>query len=240
MSSLGALSATSVSSIGISTRGFRQVPQDELPKGAADPAAAKESLSTSSGEPSSTNDEVGTAAADALTAEEEQLVEALKKRDAEVRRHEAAHVAAGGPYVRGAPSYTFQTGPDGRRYAIGGEVQIDTSPVPGDPEATIQKALAIRRSALSPAEPSSADRAVAAAAAQLEAEARIELARAQFENLDPSTSSQDAAEPTAESEATSTVAYGATQSPQAEQTLGAYLRNATFGRSRSTQIDSVV
>ena len=57
------------------------------------------------------------------------LVRELQQSDAEVRRHEAAHAAAGGEFA-GAPTFTYQTGPDGKRYAVGGEVSIDTSPVP--------------------------------------------------------------------------------------------------------------
>lgn len=98
-----------------------------------------------------------------LTPEEETVVKDLKARDAEVRRHEQAHAAVGGQYA-GSPSYTFQTGPDGNRYAIGGEVAIDVSTIPGDPEATIQKMEQVKAAALAPAEPSAADRSVAALA----------------------------------------------------------------------------
>lgn len=68
-------------------------------------------------------------------------------------------------------------GPDGRQYATGGEVSIDVSPVAGDPQATIDKAEKIRRAALAPAEPSQADRAVAARATAMANEARIEMQR---------------------------------------------------------------
>jgi hypothetical protein len=110
-----------------------------------------------------------------LTEEEQKLVRELQARDREVRAHEAAHAAAGGQYA-GAPQYTYQRGPDGRQYAIGGSVSIDTSPVQGDPEATLQKAQQIRRAAFAPAEPSAQDRAVAASAAALERQARAEIA----------------------------------------------------------------
>jgi len=64
----------------------------------------------------------------------------LKARDQEVRAHEQAHLsAAGGIAVSGA-RFTFVTGPDGQRYATGGEVNIDVSEVAGDPEATLRKA----------------------------------------------------------------------------------------------------
>ncbi len=105
------------------------------------------------------------------------LLAALRQRDKEVRAHEAAHVAAGGPYVRGGPAYQYTRGPDGRMYAVGGEVQIDTAPVPGDPEATVAKMQAVRRAALAPARPSAQDRAVAAKAAQIEMRARMERAQ---------------------------------------------------------------
>jgi hypothetical protein len=107
-----------------------------------------------------------------LSDEERQLLKELRARDAEVRAHEQAHLAAAGPYANGAPTFEFQTGPDGRQYAVGGEVSIDSSPVPGDPEATVRKAQTIKRAALAPSDPSAQDRQVAAQAAQLEAQAR--------------------------------------------------------------------
>lgn len=115
-----------------------------------------------------------------LSPEEQQEVEELKRRDQEVRTHEHAHVAAGGQHVRGGISYEYQTGPDGKRYAVGGEVSIDTSPE-SDPEDTIRKAQTIRQAALAPAEPSAQDRRAASAAAQMEMKARQEMAQAELD-----------------------------------------------------------
>ena len=115
-----------------------------------------------------------------LSKEERAMVAKLEARDREVRAHEMAHIAAGGGIVRGGPSYTFQTGPDGKRYAIGGEVQIDTSPGK-TPQETLEKAQKIRAAALAPAQPSSTDLAVAADAAQMAAEAQQEIARQKAE-----------------------------------------------------------
>ena len=112
-----------------------------------------------------------------LTLEEQQQVEELQARDREVRIHEMAHVVAGGAYVTSGPSYTYQTGPDGKGYAIGGSVGIDTSPIDGNPEATIQKMQVVAAAALAPAQPSGQDLKVAAAARQAEAKAKAELAR---------------------------------------------------------------
>jgi len=110
-----------------------------------------------------------------LNAEEKRELEQLKARDREVRAHEAAHKAAAGSLARGGAQFEFESGPDGRRYAVGGEVSIDTSKVSGDPQATISKAHTIRRAANAPAQPSGQDRAVATQANRMEAEARQEL-----------------------------------------------------------------
>ncbi|WP_394561325.1 putative metalloprotease CJM1_0395 family protein [Aquipseudomonas alcaligenes] len=100
----------------------------------------------------------------------------LASRDREVRAHEQAHAAIGGAHA-GAPTYTFKRGPDGKSYAIGGEVSIDTSPVPNDPEATLRKMELVQRAALAPAEPSAQDRSVAAQASAQATLARAELAQ---------------------------------------------------------------
>lgn len=112
-----------------------------------------------------------------LTEEEQAIVRDLQQRDREVRAHEQAHATVGGPYA-GSPTYTFQRGPDGRQYAIGGEVQIDSSPEQ-DPEATIRKLEIVIRAALAPAEPSAQDRQVAQQAAQGIIQARSELRQEQ-------------------------------------------------------------
>lgn len=105
-------------------------------------------------------------------AQLKQLTE-LKARDREVRAHEAAHQSVGGQYA-GSISYVYERGPDGAQYAVGGEVSIDTSPVRGDPQATIDKMRVVRAAALAPAEPSAQDRAVAAEAMQLMLQAQAE------------------------------------------------------------------
>ncbi len=55
-----------------------------------------------------------------LTEDERRILNQLKARDAEVRAHEAAHLAAAGPHANGAPTFEYETGPDGRQYATGG------------------------------------------------------------------------------------------------------------------------
>lgn len=109
-----------------------------------------------------------------LGEEEKHQVDKLKKTDQKVRAHEKAHMAAGSGLVMGGAGYEFERGPDGKMYAVGGEVKIDTSKE-RDPQATIRKMQKVRRAALAPAQPSGQDRSVAAQASQIEAEARIEL-----------------------------------------------------------------
>ncbi|WP_449284921.1 putative metalloprotease CJM1_0395 family protein [Marinobacter sp. PE14] len=110
-----------------------------------------------------------------LSEQELKQLTELKARDREVRAHEAAHQAVGGQYA-GAMSFTYQRGPDGAQYAVGGEVSIDLSPVQGDPQATIEKMRIVRSAAMAPAEPSGQDRAVAAQAMQIMLQAQSELA----------------------------------------------------------------
>ena len=119
---------------------------------------------------------------DAASAE---MITKLEARNRDVLAHEVTHMAAAGGYIKGGASYTYQIGPDGKPYAIGGEVSIDMSPVPGDPRATITKMMAIRAAALSPTDPSGQDMSVAAAAAQIEALARAQLNQATIETPAP-------------------------------------------------------
>jgi hypothetical protein len=108
----------------------------------------------------------------------------LKATDQKVRAHEMAHIAAGAGVVTGGATFSYTRGPDGNLYAVGGEVQIDSSEVPGDPEATIRKAEAIQRAALAPADPSAQDRAVAARAAMIASQARMELQKQEMSQPD--------------------------------------------------------
>ena len=101
-------------------------------------------------------------------------IQQLAKRDREVRAHEQAHSSVGGAFA-GSPSYQYQRGANGVSYAVGGHVSIDVSSVAGDPAATLQKMMTVRRAALAPQSPSSQDRAVAAKASQKAADARMEL-----------------------------------------------------------------
>ncbi len=110
-----------------------------------------------------------------LTEQEQQQVEELKHRDSEVKAHEQAHLSAAGGLARGGASFDYETGPDGKRYAVGGEVNIDTSRASDDPQANLRKAQQIRRAATAPADPSAQDRSVASEASRMEAQARVEL-----------------------------------------------------------------
>jgi|WetSurMetagenome_2_1015567.scaffolds.fasta_scaffold37302_4 hypothetical protein len=109
---------------------------------------------------------------------ERDAVQQLESQDREVRATQQAHAAAAAG-VGSVPTYSYRVGPDGRLYAVSGEVRIDTTPVPGDPEATLRKARQIEEAAFTPGDPSPEDRRAAAMAAALAARARQELARQQ-------------------------------------------------------------
>ncbi|KIA82176.1 hypothetical protein QR66_00935 [Chromobacterium piscinae] len=127
-------------------------------------------------------------------AQQKEVTE-LKARDTDVRRHEAAHQAAGGS-LAGAASFTYEQGPDGKQYAIGGEVPIQLSRG-STPQQTIQNAETVRAAALAPADPSGQDRAVAAEAAQVEQQARQQQLTQQGGNakLSPLEKAQKASAP---------------------------------------------
>lgn len=110
-----------------------------------------------------------------LSAEAQSKVSQLSQTDQKVRAHEQVHMAAGGELIRGGPSYSYQKGPDGKMYAIGGDVSIDVSPGK-TPIETISLAQRIRSAALAPVDPSSQDRQVAAEASDMESNANRELA----------------------------------------------------------------
>ena len=135
---------------------------------------ARRGLIGSKAERSETDTQTG------LTEAEKEVVDKLRARDVEVRRHEEAHARVGGQYA-GQPSYSYQTGPDGKRYAIGGEVPIDVAPVPDDPKATIEKMIVVKAAALAPAEPSTADWRIATLAEAQRLQAQADLAKDRME-----------------------------------------------------------
>lgn len=106
----------------------------------------------------------------------------LKSRDQEVRSHEQAHLSAAGRYAAGGASFSYQKGPDGNKYAVGGEVPIDISPEK-TPEETVRKMQVVKKAALAPANPSAADRQIAAQAGMAEARARQEMLKEDQQQL---------------------------------------------------------
>lgn len=130
--------------------------------------------STNKPQPSNVDTQIG------LTAAQLSIIEKLQSRDHQVRAHEMAHVSAGGQYVTSGVNFSYQKGPDGIMYAIGGEVGIDLSPIANNPQATISKMMVVRNAALAPSDPSSQDRAVAGAASRTMSSAQAELLQAQI------------------------------------------------------------
>lgn len=159
----------------ISPKVSEQASQDTVTRPGRSRESDADGASKSSTAPSLVQDEQTPPDAEQAQRQVEQVVMQLKMRDQEVRAHEQAHLAAAGAYARGGISYDYQTGPDGRKYAVGGSVGIDTSPVKGDPQATMQKAMIVQRAALAPAQPSPQDMRVAAQAAQMMMQAQSEI-----------------------------------------------------------------
>lgn len=137
-----------------------QAGQGELADNGEDPSAGRENAESRQQEQQQQADEA--------------KIQELKARDQEVRAHEQAHASVGGQYA-GSPQYEFESGPDSRQYAVGGEVSIDISEE-STPERTLQKMQQVQRAALAPAEPSPADLRVAQEAAKKANEARADIA----------------------------------------------------------------
>ncbi|WP_057829987.1 putative metalloprotease CJM1_0395 family protein [Colwellia sp. TT2012] len=148
-------------------QGEQSSPQDAEHK-QEEHANANNSAKDSDAENDKDNDSTKQALAD------EKLISQLQQRDKEVKAHELAHATTGGA-VTGTPSYTFEVGPDGKQYAVGGEVSVDLSSVVGDPQATITKMQKVHSAALAPANPSTQDTRVAASATQKILVAQSEL-----------------------------------------------------------------
>ena len=110
-----------------------------------------------------------------LSPQQEEQVKELQSRDAEVKAHEAAHQSAAGG-LAGAASYTYQQGPDGKMYAIGGEVPISI-PSSASPKEALANARKVQAAATAPGEPSSQDMAVASSAAMMQVKAEQQLAQ---------------------------------------------------------------
>lgn len=157
-----------------STEGQGKPPPPSGDGGGASPTQAEGAESDAGAQEASSDEDADSPYE--LTEEEEEVVEELQERDAEVRAHENAHASAGGQYA-GAPTYSYTTGPDGKQYATGGAVSIDTSTVSGDPQATVTKMATVIRAALAPAEPSAQDRNVAQDAQRKMAAAQVDLAK---------------------------------------------------------------
>ena len=123
--------------------------------------------------------------ANELSKDEERLVKDLASRDSEVKAHEAAHQSAGGG-MTGAASYSYQQGPDGKMYAIGGEVSI-SSPKGSTPEETIKNARQVVASAMAAGSPSPQHFAVASSARVMEIQAQQQKTKELQEQRDAQT-----------------------------------------------------
>jgi len=171
-----------------------------------------------------------------LTEQDLQIVEELKSRDREVRAHEQAHKSIGGQYA-GAISLSYQSGPDGQRYAVGGEVPIDVSPIPGDPQATIVKMTIVKAAATAPAQPSTQDIMVAAEAGRIQMEAQTELLQKNNEDLQAKTSSEASDD---ESESAAKEVEASTSGKSTQTQLGTFQLISSMSSEIETKVDILI
>lgn len=195
-------------------------PEDERPENKPQAAAT------------SSNSQSGSSALE-LSDQEMRIVEGLKARDREVRAHEQAHKSVGGQYA-GAISLSYQSGPDGRRYAVGGEVPIDVSPISGDPQATIAKMTIVKAAATAPAQPSTQDIMVAAEAGRIQMEAQNELLQENSEVVKASAPNGEAGN---DSKAAKKEADANDTTVASQAQLGTFQRISSMASEVETKVD---
>ena len=176
MAGLGVSLNSSLLTIGISSAKGVETPmlRDQI-KGTLPQATSNPSTTSSQSSSSAQQTTAAATTSKELTPEQQRQVADLKRIEANVIAHEQAHMAVGRDLVTSGPSYSYTYGPDGKPYAIGGEVNIDTSPEQ-KPEANISKGEHIVETALAPRDPSTQDYRVAAVGTQMADEGRVELA----------------------------------------------------------------
>jgi hypothetical protein len=89
----------------------------------------------------------------------QRVLSKFKSTDAKIRTHEQSHAMKS---ETTAPiQYNYQMGPDGKMYAVGGSVRLDTSIPLNDPKAASFKLDKLKNSATAPDQMSGADSSIA-------------------------------------------------------------------------------
>lgn len=115
---------------------------------------------------------------DGSTAYDDVELLRLRATDRTVRDSGAAKLAVAGHLARGH-RVDYRVGPDGHPYAVGSDVDVDTSPGP-TPQQTLERAARVRRAALVGGASLDALGDVVAASRMLSS-ARLELARSRLD-----------------------------------------------------------
>jgi hypothetical protein len=89
------------------------------------------------------------------------VLDKFKQTDTNIRSHEQIHASIGA--TTSPISYTYEKGPDGKMYAVGGKVTLDTS-LPDDPKAAAFKLDMLQKTASGPIDSSGADNTIASQA----------------------------------------------------------------------------
>lgn len=126
--------------------------------------ATKNGSATASSAPEKVESAEDGVRTDSLSTEERRILRELKQRDSSVRQEEETHARMLGRHA-GAIRYEYQIGPDGRVYVINGSVEVAPKITSTDPEEIKKILKTIQRAAVTVANPSQADRNVAATVA---------------------------------------------------------------------------
>lgn len=138
------------------TKAQREIGADPLPGALARAASgAREGIA-----PAQATSNAAARLPNELSPSEKAAVTQLQQRDQQVRQEEKAHAAVAGD-LAGPINYVYQRGPDGRQYAVGGSVGIQTSITSGDPAEVKRQAGRVAAAANAATNPSAQDYAAA-------------------------------------------------------------------------------
>jgi len=140
------------------------MPAVALPAASSQPQTLRAAIPVTAGSPRSAADDARTRVA----------IQQQQARDRDLRPHEQARTATAGSSAASAPRYSYITGSDGRRYAIGGTVENNEPR--SEPDADADEGQFAEAAALGSTQPWSADLAMAKLGARIEQRARAEIA----------------------------------------------------------------
>jgi len=196
-----------------------------------------EDIRESKEEASLSNSEELTKAADrfnlrkeeSLTLKEKMELQELQQTERNVQKHEQAHMRSARNLALSGPNYQYELGPDGKKYVVHGEINIDADISTASEEETIEKARRVQQAALAPNDPSSKDQQSAVKARIIESKAYRKQSRNDYLDVIIAQKEQRSEEPNEPKD------FG--EDAAKELGLDPYRQNLEFQKNLSSMLD---